>query len=203
MRFQGRITEWRDDRGFGFITPNGGGDRVFIHVKDLASSSRRPTGNELVNYHVVADGKGRLRAEKVEYVRAKRNLRQSGSPNSALLALSATFLVIVGALALVGKLHPYISLAYFVLSAVTFLAYSLDKSAAREGNWRTQESSLHLLSLIGGWPGALAAQQLLRHKSRKSSFLGAFWVTVACNLIFLFWLSSDAGERFLRALPGA
>lgn len=203
MRFQGRITEWRDDRGFGFITPNGGGDRVFIHVKDFASSGRRPVGNELVNYHVVADGKGRLRADKVEYVRPKRTLQQSGNPNSFLLALCATFLVIVGALALFGRLHPYIAVGYFAFSAATFLAYSLDKSAAREGNWRTKESSLHLLALIGGWPGALAAQQLLRHKSRKSSFLGTFWVTVAGNLAFLIWLFSDAGEKFLKALARA
>lgn len=203
MRFQGRITEWRDDRGYGFITPNGGGDRVFIHVKDLASFGRRPAGNELVNYQLVADGKGRLRAEKIEYVRESRYLRQSGSPSYPLLALSAIFLVIVGALALGGKLPPYMALAYFALSSVTYLVYFRDKSAARAGKWRTQEISLHLLALIGGWPGALAAQQLLRHKSRKGSFLGVFWVTVAGNLLFLFWLFSDAGERFLRSLLGS
>lgn len=42
MRFQGRITEWKDDRGFGFIAPNGGGDKVFLHFRSLQKASRDP-----------------------------------------------------------------------------------------------------------------------------------------------------------------
>ncbi len=59
---------------------------------------------------------------------------------------------------------------YFAASLAAFLAYAFDKSAAKGGRWRTSEGTLHLLALAGGWPGALLAQQFLRHKSAKASF---------------------------------
>ncbi|MEM1204416.1 MAG: DUF1294 domain-containing protein [Acidobacteriota bacterium] len=81
---------------------------------------------------------------------------------------------------------------YIVASLVTFAAYGLDKRSARRGTWRVAESNLLLLGLVGGWPGGLTAQQLLRHKTRKPSFLWRFWVTVALNLGALAWLGAGA-----------
>jgi uncharacterized membrane protein YsdA (DUF1294 family) len=79
-------------------------------------------------------------------------------------------------------------LGYICLSVITFLFYAFDKSAAISRNWRTRENTLHLLSLAGGWPGALIAQQLLRHKTSKESFVIAFWLTVALNVCgFVAW----------------
>lgn len=74
---------------------------------------------------------------------------------------------------------------YAVASVASFIAYAVDKSAARHGRRRTPERTLLLLGLAGGWPGALAAQQLLRHKSAKVSFLAKFWLTVVLNLAVL------------------
>ena len=71
---------------------------------------------------------------------------------------------------------------YAVASVACFIAYALDKSAARQGRRRTPERTLLLLGLAGGWPGGLAAQQLLRHKSSKTSFLLKFWLTVLVHL---------------------
>ena len=68
------------------------------------------------------------------------------------------------------------------MSAITFVAYALDKHAAQTGRWRTPESTLHLLELAGGWPGAWVAQQMLRHKSRKPGYRVAFWTMVILHL---------------------
>lgn len=70
---------------------------------------------------------------------------------------------------------------YGVVSLVTFILYAVDKSAARKGGRRTPESTLHLFSLSGGWPGAFVAQHKLRHKTRKRSFRVVFLVTVLIN----------------------
>jgi uncharacterized membrane protein YsdA (DUF1294 family) len=81
-----------------------------------------------------------------------------------------------------------VSALYIGLSIVTFHIYAVDKTAAKNKRWRTPENTLHLLSLAGGWPGALLAQQLMRHKSAKSSFVEIFWITVAVNMAgFVAW----------------
>jgi uncharacterized membrane protein YsdA (DUF1294 family) len=71
------------------------------------------------------------------------------------------------------------------MSLLTFIIYAMDKSAAIKGNWRIKESTLHLLSLAGGWPGALMAQQTLKHKSIKQPFRFVFWLTVLLNVALL------------------
>lgn len=78
-----------------------------------------------------------------------------------------------------------------VLSVITFVVYRLDKHAAQTGRWRTSESTLHLLELAGGWPGAWIAQQRLRHKSRKPGYRVVYWMMVvlhAAALIAWCWM---------------
>ena len=70
-------------------------------------------------------------------------------------------------------------------SLATFLAYAIDKRAARLGRRRTPERTLLLLGLAGGWPGALLAQRLVRHKSAKTSFQMKYRCTVALHLALL------------------
>ena len=91
MRYQGRITDWKDDRGFGFITPNGGGSRVFVHVSAFGNGQRRPSVGDLVTYELARDEKKRDRAENVLYVGANRTHVRSDRPRF----LSSTFFVIV------------------------------------------------------------------------------------------------------------
>jgi uncharacterized membrane protein YsdA (DUF1294 family) len=79
-------------------------------------------------------------------------------------------------------------------SLLAFLAYALDKSAARRGAWRTSEGTLHMLAVVGGWPGALLAQQLLRHKSTKAEFRAVFWFTVVLNVTGFVVLCSPIGR---------
>lgn len=87
---------------------------------------------------------------------------------------------------------------YISVSFVTFLAYAQDKHAAQKGNWRVSENTLHTLSLLCGWPGAIIAQQRLRHKTKKTSFRVFFWVTVLVNSGGLVWLHTSTGTAYLH-----
>ncbi|MGO2508857.1 MAG: DUF1294 domain-containing protein [Vibrio hibernica] len=78
----------------------------------------------------------------------------------------------------------------FVMSFVTFVIYWKDKRAAKKDQWRTPEKTLQLLALAGGWPGALIAQKLLRHKTRKFSFQVIFWLMVVLNCIGSLWIQN-------------
>jgi uncharacterized membrane protein YsdA (DUF1294 family) len=79
------------------------------------------------------------------------------------------------------------------MSALTFTAYARDKRAAQRGAWRTPEATPHILSLLGGWPGAFIAQRMLHHKTRKPGFQFLFAVSVAANLGALFLLLACLG----------
>ena len=77
---------------------------------------------------------------------------------------------------------------YALMSAISFSLYGLDKRSSTRGGWRTSEARLHLIELLGGWPGALLAQRVFRHKTRKMSFLVVFYLATAVNLAVLGWL---------------
>lgn len=72
--------------------------------------------------------------------------------------------------------------AYAGMSVAALAVYARDKRAARRGGRRTPEATLHLLELLGGWPGALLAQRWLRHKNAKPGYQAAFWAIVALHL---------------------
>ena len=73
-----------------------------------------------------------------------------------------------------------------LMSIATFIVYAVDKNAARRNARRVPERTLHLLALFGGWPGALLAQHILRHKSIKQKFRAVFWMTVVGNIVLFF-----------------
>jgi uncharacterized membrane protein YsdA (DUF1294 family) len=74
---------------------------------------------------------------------------------------------------------------YAATSVLAFAVYGADKSAARRAAPRVSERTLLALGLVGGWPGALVAQQVFRHKTRKRTFRRAFWSTVVLNVAVL------------------
>ncbi|WP_296754448.1 cold shock and DUF1294 domain-containing protein [Thiobacillus sp.] len=202
MRYQGKITDWKDDKGFGFITPNGGDQRVFVHIKSFSNRQQRPVGNEIVTYELTHDTEGRPQANSVAFVGKRVTPATPSGQANAPLILTAAFLVFVVGSVFAGKLPIAVVWIYLAASFVAFVAYALDKLAARNGQWRTPESTLHLFSLAGGWPGALLAQRLLRHKSSKQSFQLVFWVTVILNCCVLAWFFSTSGAEALRSMLG-
>ena len=197
MRLKGVIKSWNDERGFGFIEPVLGGEDIFVHIKAFSHRAGRPQVSQRVLFDVELGPQGKLRARNVE-------LSQFGQPGAQKVrlnlqpqrgAVTLITLPVFGVLYVIASLlwetPLWLALVYLLASAVTFLVYANDKSCAQRGMQRTPEGTLHLLSLVGGWPGALLAQQFLRHKSSKAEFRTVFWFTVVFNVAAFLTLCSS------------
>ena len=90
--------------------------------------------------------------------------------------------MVLGLYARYDRLLPWLAGAYAVLAVLTLGLYAWDKRAAMQARSRIPEQTLHLLALAGGWPGAMLARPLFRHKTRKQPFTVIFWCTVLLNL---------------------
>ncbi len=201
MRQAGRISSWNDDKGYGFVVPHDGGDRAFVHVRAFQSTSRRPVEGDLISYATTQDARGRRNAVDVRFA-GQRNARQAASRSgrSARLprmALGAVALASVALGALIGAVPVLMAVAYVLLSGLSFLMYWFDKEAAQGARQRVPENSLHLVDLLGGWPGALIAQQRFRHKTAKKAFQVVFWGSVIANLALATWLVRSGFARTL------
>lgn len=203
MRYQGKVKNWKDDQGFGFVTPNGGGQKAFVHIKAFSNSSHRPNEGDIITYELATDGSGRYFAKNILFAGDATSSSTSNKSSSLGTNFAILFGLIFALSALLGRLPLAIVGLYFTSSIVTFLAYAIDKSAAQNARWRTKESTLHLFGLVGGWPGALLAQKTLRHKSKKQEFQAVFWVTVIANCFTLAWLLvTKSGSTFLSSILG-
>ncbi|WP_321326616.1 DUF1294 domain-containing protein [Thiomicrorhabdus sp.] len=194
MRIQGKIVSWNHKKGFGFVKPLNGHKEVFIHIKEF---NWKPEIGQTISFIHAKDIKGRdcgkaamLCGEFLPYEKSS-----SGSIFNTAIALIS--LVAISLYSLIQISNYWIPIGYLVISLLTFIVYWIDKSAAQSGSWRTSENTLHLLALIGGWPGAMVAQQKLRHKTQKQPFRSIFWITVIANLGGLYWLSTQTQFAFI------
>ena len=202
-RVLGKITHWNEEKGYGFITPSSGAKQVFVHIRAFKNRHLPPELNQVVLYSLSTDKQGRPCAVKV--TRATEIPSRNPKPITKLfLTLFAIgFIAVVGWSVSAYNIPIQILYLYLAASAFTFLVYAKDKRAARAYRWRTKESTLHTLALVGGWPGALIAQQVLRHKSRKNAFQFMFWTTVVLNCVAFGWLFTAQGVEMLRVLVAA
>jgi uncharacterized membrane protein YsdA (DUF1294 family)/cold shock CspA family protein len=200
VQVKGKITSWNDNKGFGFITPLAGGKQIFIHISALSNRNRRPELNEVVTYSVSSDKQGRPCAANATLAGDRLTTKEAKKSNTAAMLFAVLFLVAVAVSTMTGNFPNYLLVGYVALSLVTFFAYAFDKSAAQRGAWRTSEGTLLFLGLAGGWPGALIAQETLRHKSKKTSFRTVFWITVLMNCAALAWLHTESGKAAVKSL---
>ena len=204
MRFEGTVTSWNDERGFGRIESSQGGEPIFVHVSAWPRGSGRPQLKQAVSFEIELGPKGK-RALNVQLIQSRRAPMKPERASRAqwgtatLFALPA-FLLLYVVITILWKPPLWLAALYAVASGATFFAYAADKSAAASGSWRTPESTLHALALAGGWPGALLAQQFLRHKSTKREFRQVFWATVVLNLAALVVLVSPVRHILLGAM---
>jgi len=201
VRLAGRISDWNDEKGFGFVEPNGGGARAFVHIKALQRGARRPTTGDLISYLPAPDARGRLQALEIRH--AGEKLAAPRTPSRlARTEMGAAALCAVATAAVLGAIPALLAVPYGVMSAVSFLMYWVDKSAAGEGARRVPENTLHFSDLLGGWPGALIAQQTFRHKTAKRSFQLVFWASVVANVAAAPWLVYTGNYRAIQVWVG-
>jgi uncharacterized membrane protein YsdA (DUF1294 family)/cold shock CspA family protein len=206
MKLKGTLIEWHDDKGFGFIAPGAGGADVFAHISVFQNRSRRPQSGDEVIYHPVKLADGKFRAVSVSYRGDKIEKKVPQKFERRLwvaMLLSLAFLITIMIFGFVSLIPWELVELYFVASIIALFMYWSDKSAARTGRWRTRESSLLLCGLIGGWPGALIAQQLFRHKSSKTKFQISFWGSVVVNCAGLIWVLTPIGAQHISSVMSA
>ena len=215
----GRLKSWNDAKGFGFIQPELGGAAVFVHISAMRGEQRPQLGEQVLFVasndasgrlraeHMRLPGlcldrpaiRRKPQAAQVKSSAAPRSkTRSQQAPTSAiqhlgfklLLLAALSVLPLYGALQLL-MLDGFIGALglYPVVSLVSFCQYWNDKNSAQKGRWRTAENTLQVTALFGGWPGALLAQQVFRHKTRKLEFQLPFWLIILAHQLFWFdWL---------------
>jgi len=198
MRLKGKLIKWDDEKAFGFIVPNGGGDHVFIHKSAFSNRQKTPQIKDIITFSITKDKQGRYCAGEATFSGEKLKKKQAKNVSKFSIYLSVIFLVLMMAALVIGRMPINLVLLYLGGSTLTFILYAYDKSKAKRGAWRTPESTLHLFALVGGWPGAAIAQQTLRHKSQKKEFRFVFWLTVIANFCALAWLMSSNGEQLMN-----
>ena len=193
--YQGIIKTWKPERGFGFIQSAASENDIFIHIRDIKHAGYEPKTGDEVDFKLTTDKNGKVRAfdvyiqgQEVVHKPAKQTnyAKKADRPKKKLgvLYLLIALIPFVFSMLLI-KEHRNVTplFIYMIMSGITFLAYAIDKTKAHKNEWRTQESTLHLLELAGGWPGALISQKVIRHKNKKLSFQIVFWLIVLLHLV--------------------
>jgi uncharacterized membrane protein YsdA (DUF1294 family)/cold shock CspA family protein len=166
-----RIVAWDSEKGYGFLQV--GPQRVFLHRRDFVEHHKRPAVGDAVRFLMGKDARGRPCATNALHV--------NGGGRITVLALLVTVgLLVLPAIALQRQAVDlrWVGAYALALGTITGWAYAHDKRQAREKEWRVSEGRLHLLELLGGWPGAFLAQRRLRHKCSKPSYQVVFWLIV-------------------------
>jgi uncharacterized membrane protein YsdA (DUF1294 family)/cold shock CspA family protein len=167
----GKIVEWERQKNYGFLQV--GKERVFLHIRDFAERHKRPEVGDRIHFMMGEDAKGRSCAKNAVHV-------NDGGRITEQTVLILIVLLVLPVIALHWRAADFRWVGAYMLAmgALTYGAYALDKQRARAKEWRLSEAGLHLLELLGGWPGAFLAQRRLRHKCSKPDYQFVFWLIV-------------------------
>ncbi len=190
-RTQGRLINWSDERGFGFLAPDDGGPDVFVHASAFAKEGRHIEIGHAYEFTLEYGKDGKPKAKNVSALKAPvAILPPKAGPSlwSQIVQRGPRFLVIpaflfiAAAIASVQPMSTNWLVIYGVASVACFVGYGLDKRAANQKQWRVSETILLLIGLVGGWPGGIIGQEVFRHKTQKRAFRTLFWMSVAINM---------------------
>lgn len=190
---RGRVVQWNDDRGFGFIESQDG-RRHFAHISAFERSAARPLAGDPVSFSPVVGTDGRAQAALVRILKVNApprpdrpraaSVRSDGLDWRLPMALVLTGLLAAGLLR--GSIPWELGLVYLAMGVVSLVAYGSDKLFARTGQWRTSEVTLLGLDFCFGVIGGLLGQSVFRHKTRKPGFVAR---ALVIGLVHLLWLT--------------
>ena len=194
MAQQGELIDWNDERGFGFIRPDGGQERLFVHISQIGRIATRPRVGDRVSFGIGPGRDGKSAAVNVRIAganpikgralaRGTEERPRRRSQMRAWVAAGLSALLLIGAFA--GSIPPLVLASYLAAGVVSLSFYADDKRTAQAGGWRTSEVRLHGIDLACGIIGGLLAQQLFRHKTAKPEFAITTYVIAAVHGLWL------------------
>jgi uncharacterized membrane protein YsdA (DUF1294 family)/cold shock CspA family protein len=207
-KVHGKLVSWDDNRGFGFVQVSKAVPDVFVHISEFDNRARKPVVGDTIRFTLVKDAEGRMQASKIAFKgepsKRANKVRKGRKPSKRKLSYAIAvacfyFLALIAAI-IFWHQTIYILVGHTVFSFLAFSAYAKDKYQAENNRWRVKESTLHFFALFGGWPGALIAQQKLRHKTSKLSFQSTFWLCVLLSLGATSYLHTDKGSQLLSTI---
>jgi len=186
MTDQGTLQEWNDEKGYGFITPDEKGRKVFAHIHDFRSSHPRPRNGDVVHFVVGKDSQGRSCAKKIQRPRIAKKASTWLFPKMVIIS----FFVWVGFQTANGVYPPDLPVGMVLLSLFSYIQYGADKKRAQSHQFRISEARLHFFDLLGGWPGGWIAQNRYNHKTQKNEFQAVFVLTLLIHAGCVFYLGT-------------
>lgn len=206
MKKKGKIHHWNTSRGMGSIRSPQTGYDILFRLKDYRGSAA-PREGETVWFDEVTSVHTKPRAIAVSTVSANADVHSHrprhyiGRKSNARTFMMLVFLwVVLGVWGVWSyRLSIWLVASVLAVNLLTLLAYAIGPQAAHGRGRRIPEPVLHLLSLLGGWPGAGLAQTILRYRSHKPSFAVWYWGTVGLHLAlllgWLFWLEPQLASH--------
>ena len=202
----GEIVYWNDDKGFGFIRYATDKPNLFFHVSSFAYHHRRPARGDLVVFST-GEHKGKLQATRVLLAEDQSHLTDDSIIDvhdvrpHFLEAVIYVMLIVVFFEILAIVAWP-LAISSLIISVLTAILFVIDKRAAIRNGYRIPETSLLLAVILGGWPGALLARPLLRHKTRKTRFISLFWASIVIYFFALYALLLYLPNSFMELENG-
>ncbi|WP_224704259.1 DUF1294 domain-containing protein [Devosia aquimaris] len=195
MRRSGKLVQWNNNAGFGFVRDSAGND-FYVHISKLKPEQPRPRVGDTLEFALVTGRKGRPAASDITVTPAAapppdRGMRDVTRPppgvsryTIGLRVVAATMMTLLLLLAMVSQHAPvWLGATYALMGAASALLYRFDKLYALSGRWRVSETNLHVVDLCFGIIGGLAAQELYRHKTVKPAFVATTWAIALLHLV--------------------
>lgn len=191
--YHGEIVHWNDKKGYGFIKTANNEPNIFFHISAFAYQNQRPKKGEQVCF-TLQTTEFKTNAKRVLLSGHESGLFDSipyDLPGKKAYLAEAAVYILLDMLfyAVLSTISIPITLTSLIISGLTFILYSLDKHASLNNHQRIPEASLHIAALLGGWPGALIARPLLRHKTKKNRFIIFFWMSIIVNFFCLYLIT--------------